>query len=41
MKITEKKAYELIAHHLGICFDTCHFALQFEDLASLLDDLYL
>lgn len=34
MKITETKAQKLIARHLGICFDTCHFALQFEDLAK-------
>ena len=34
MRISEEKAKELIAKHLGICFDTCHFALQFEDLAE-------
>lgn len=34
MKITEEKAHALIARHLGICFDTCHFALQFENLAK-------
>lgn len=32
MEITENKAQALIARHLGICFDTCHIALQFEDL---------
>lgn len=25
------KAEELIRHHLGVCLDTCHVALQFED----------
>ncbi len=31
------RAEELLRRHLGICFDTCHVALQYEDLhASLL-----
>ena len=34
MRISEEKAKELISRHLGICFDTCHFALQFEDLTD-------
>lgn len=34
MKITEEKADKLIKRHLGICFDSCHFALQFENLAD-------
>jgi sugar phosphate isomerase/epimerase len=34
MKITENAANALIKRHLGICFDTCHLALQFEDLAE-------
>ena len=27
----EESARELIRHHLGVCLDTCHAALQFED----------
>jgi len=30
------KARDIIGKHLGICFDTCHMALQFEDLADSL-----
>ena len=29
-------ARELIRHHLGVCLDTCHVALQFEDPAESL-----
>lgn len=29
-------AEELVRRHLGVCFDTCHVALQFEDLAESL-----
>jgi len=33
---TEASAHDLIRHHLGICLDTCHAALQFEDPAESL-----
>jgi hypothetical protein len=29
-------AEELLRRHLGVCFDTCHVALQFEDLSESL-----
>ncbi|HEX4085032.1 MAG TPA: metabolite traffic protein EboE [Chthoniobacteraceae bacterium] len=29
--VAESEARELIRHHLGVCLDTCHAALQFED----------
>ena len=29
-----EQARALIRRHLGVCFDTCHVALQFEDLAD-------
>lgn len=28
------RAEEVLRRHLGVCFDTCHIALQFEDLAE-------
>ncbi len=28
------KAEELIRRHIGVCFDTCHVSLQYEDLAD-------
>jgi len=30
------EAQDTIRRHLGVCFDTCHMALQFEDLADSL-----
>ncbi len=30
------RAEEALRRHLGVCFDTCHVALQFEDLAESL-----
>jgi sugar phosphate isomerase/epimerase len=33
---TEASARDLIRHHLGVCLDTCHAALQFEDPAESL-----
>lgn len=33
---TPPRAEEFIRRHLGICFDTCHAAIQFEDAASAL-----
>jgi len=33
---TESAARALIRHHLGVCLDTCHVALQFEDPAESL-----
>ena len=29
--VSESDARELMRHHLGVCLDTCHAALQFED----------
>jgi sugar phosphate isomerase/epimerase len=34
------EAAGLIRRHLGICFDTCHLALQFEPLATSLNRLH-
>ena len=31
---SETEAAQMIARHLGICFDTCHMSLQFEDLSK-------
>lgn len=31
-----EQAEELLRRHIGVCFDTCHTALQFEDLADSL-----
>jgi sugar phosphate isomerase/epimerase len=30
------EAEEMISRHVGVCFDTCHMALQFEDLSHSL-----
>ena len=35
-----KKAYKKNLKFLGLCFDTCHFALQYEDLKQSLECLY-
>lgn len=32
--IKEDRAEEILRRHLGVCFDTCHLALQFEDLVD-------
>ena len=29
--ITEDAAEVMLRHHIGVCFDTCHVAMQFED----------
>lgn len=31
---SRRMAQKLIRLHLGVCFDTCHLALQFEDIAA-------
>ena len=31
---SEQEAWEMIGRHLGICFDTCHMSLQFENLTE-------
>ncbi|NQU41559.1 MAG: metabolite traffic protein EboE [Lentisphaerae bacterium] len=33
------ESYELIQRHLGVCFDTCHLALQFEPLDQSLKQM--
>lgn len=33
---SKSKAEEMFRQHLGICFDTCHMAIQFEDLRQSL-----
>lgn len=33
---TESAAEEMVYRHLGVCFDTCHMSLQFENLAESL-----
>jgi hypothetical protein len=32
--VNQEKAEEILRRHLGVCFDTCHLALQFEDLVE-------
>lgn len=34
--ISSARAEEIVRRHLGVCFDTCHLALQYEDLAASL-----
>ena len=36
MDCSDSEAKQLIKRHLGICFDTCHMSLQFEDLSQSL-----
>ncbi len=36
LTVTEAEAGELIARHLGVCFDTSHLAVEFEDLTAAL-----
>jgi sugar phosphate isomerase/epimerase len=36
LNISADSARDLIRHHLGVCLDTCHAALQFEDPAESL-----
>ena len=37
--VSRARAREWLAAHVGVCFDTCHMALQFEDLAAGLSAL--
>ena len=37
--LSRSGAEESIRRHLGVCFDTCHIALQFEDLKASFDSL--
>lgn len=34
---SEHEAEQMIARHIGVCFDTCHFAVQFENLRDNLE----
>lgn len=36
MPCSDEEAKAMISRHLGLCFDTCHMALQFEDLSESL-----
>ena len=36
LKCYKSDAEEMMRRHLGVCFDTCHVALQYEDLAESL-----
>jgi sugar phosphate isomerase/epimerase len=36
---SEQEADEMIVRHLGVCFDTCHMSLQFEDLGESISRL--
>ena len=36
LKCDKSDAEEMMRRHLGVCFDTCHVALQYEDLAESL-----
>ncbi len=35
--VTSERALELLHRHIGVCFDTCHVALQYENLAQSLE----
>lgn len=37
IKISAEKAEEIVRTHIGICLDTCHMALQYEDPLESLD----
>jgi sugar phosphate isomerase/epimerase len=37
--VSEEQAEATIREHLGVCLDTCHMAVEFEDPASVLDAL--
>lgn len=36
LQVGPEKALELLHRHVGVCFDTCHVALQYEDLSASL-----
>jgi sugar phosphate isomerase/epimerase len=36
LQVGPEAALELLHRHLGVCFDTCHVALQYEDLTASL-----
>jgi len=36
LHVSESSARDLIRHHVGVCLDTCHAALQFEEPAEVL-----
>jgi len=36
LQVGSEAALELLHRHLGVCFDTCHVALQYEDLSASL-----
>ena len=37
--VSASEAESLLRNHLGVCFDTCHIALQYEDLSESLKSL--
>jgi hypothetical protein len=37
--VDRRQAEALLRHHLGICYDVCHGAVEFEDITSALDRL--
>ncbi len=39
LDVTADQAGQLIARHLGVCFDTSHLAVEFEDLPAAIDSL--
>ena len=39
LSCTRQGAEAILRRHIGICFDTCHLAIQFEDLADSLSRL--
>jgi hypothetical protein len=39
LSCTRQEAEAILRRHIGICFDTCHLAIQFEDLADSLSRL--
>ena len=39
LNVTASEAESILRDHLGVCFDTCHIALQYEDLCESLKSL--
>lgn len=39
LQVSAARAGEILRRHVGVCFDTCHIALQYEDLADSLETL--
>jgi len=38
-KISQEKAENILRRHIGVCYDTCHFALEYEDPSEAIQSL--